>query len=393
MSHLSVLFKDKTNLEIREAANRVVGLMKEGKIKPSQCSILDIAESTLGREGLDAMRHANENEGFIAVQESVDPVHLAAFNNITGQLVLQGVMEQYRRPELIGESLVTTETSNEDNTRVPGLTPIDDDAMVVNEGEEYPDVKFGEDYIDIPSSTKRGMKIGLTREMIFFDRTGQVMKMASSVGERLGTNKEKRILQVALGITNNFKRKGTARNTYVASADPRINKLASNPLVDWTDIDAVMNLFNAMTDDRASGEPIEVMPDTIIVPRSKLLTARQILTATEVRANGNAAAGTPDLTTVAGNPVNGMFNIVSSPWIEWLLVKSGVSAANAAKYWYLGQPKKAFTYRTLFPLQVRASSANDKDDFDRDVVAQFRADERGVCYVNAPWYMAQSYDA
>jgi hypothetical protein len=85
-------------------------------------------------------------------------------------------------------------------------------------------------------------------------------------------------------------------------------------------------------------------------------------------------------------------NVVSSPWISKLLVEAGISAANANKHWFLGEFKKAFKYRTLFPFQVKAAQ-HDKDDFERDVIAQFRADERGVPRVIAPWYAAKFYDA
>lgn len=385
MSNLQVLFKDKTPTEFREATDKVISLMKENKITQKDIGLLDIAQATLGDEGMSSMRRANSDECFVAMRENIDPVNLTAFTNITGQLVFQGAMEGYRSPDYIGDSLVTAESSKEDNTRIPGLDAISDDAMEVKEGEEYPVVKFGEDYIDIPSSKKRGMRIGLTREAVFFDRTGQIVNHARSIGERLALNKEKRILEVVLGIVDNYKRKGVAADTYNTTG-ARINEIANLTLTDWTSLDQMMMLFGDMTDDREVPEPIMVMPKTIIVPMALTSTAARLLSATEVRTTGGA------IETIGSNPMRNSLNVVTSPLIQWLLVKNGITLANAKKYWWVGDFKRAFVYRTLFPFQVRAAQ-HDKDEFERDVVAQFRTDERGVAYVRAPWYAARTAHA
>lgn len=380
----------KTDAEILERSDVVVTAVKEGKLSLHNTSLLDIAEATLGVQGMRSLRETPQAPGFSVLKESVAPVNLTAFSNITGQLIYQGVYEQYARPEFIGDQLVTAETSREDNTRVPGIAPIDDDAMTVEEGGEFPDVKFGEDYIDIPKSEKRGLKIGVTREMVFFDRTGQVLEMARTVGERLGMNKEKRILQVVLGITNTYTRKGVAANTYLTSGN-RINEIV-NVLTDWTSLDAEMQAFYAMRDDRTKSEPIMVRPTTMLVSPYKMLTAKRILSATEVRSTSGS------METITANPVSGSMSVLSSPYFDWLLTKTvadgGLNlAGNVARdYWYCGEFKRAFRYRTLFPMQVLTAS-NDKDSFERDVVAQFRADERGVAYTYAPWYVIRNKPA
>lgn len=391
---LSDAFRNKTTeVEMRETAAIVVDAIKTGEIKLSDISLRDIAESTLGEAGMRVL--AKQPEGGLVVDkmsEAVAPVNLSLFSNITGQMIYQGIYEAYSAPEYIGEQLVTMETSREDNTRVPGIAPIDDDAIEVEEGGEYPDVKFGEDYIDIPQSKKRGLKIGVTREAVFFDRTGQVLEQARTVGDRLALNREKRILRTVLGIDNTFKRKGVARDTYVTAAenanDPRKNEIVQE-LTDYTALDTVMATFAAMKDDRKTGEPIVVNPKLMLVNDALTYKARDILKATEVTLNPGVTSG---VSTRMPNPYSGQSVLVASPWVKALLVAAGVSAANAAKYWYMGDFKKAFRYRTLFPLQVIAAQ-NDKDSFDRDVIAQFRADERGVPYVWAPWYVVNAHGA
>jgi hypothetical protein len=382
----------KTPAEIEQITATVLEAIKTGEIKLEDISLRDVAEATLGAEGIRKLANANNESSFVSVQESVAPVNLSAFTNITGQMVYQGVYQAYSAPEFIGEQLVTTETSREDNTRIPGLAEINEDAIEVEEGGEYPDVKFGEDWIDVPQSKKRGLKIGITREMVFFDRTGQVMDMSRSVGETLGLNKERRIIDLVIGATNTYKRKGVTRNTYVSAVDdptdPRINEI-TEALTDWTSIDKVMQTFEAMSND-ATGDakrPIMVTPRVILCTAAKIATVRSILNSTEISTSTNTA-GTQ---TIHSNPVAGMVQPVTSPWLKRRLVAAGVVSATADTYWYMGDPKRAFRYRTLFPLQV-LSAQHDKDAFERDVVAQFRADERGVAYVYAPWYVVNAHE-
>lgn len=389
------LFSSITTKEARKATgDRVINLIKEGKIKVKDLSIFDVARATLGDSTMMKLQGMDAENVAVGLRESVDPVNLTQFSDITQLMVLEGAMEAYQSPDYIGDKLVKAESSRRDVIRKPGLALIDDDALVVPEGEEYPTVKFGQDFQDLPQSQKRGLKIGVTREAIFFDETGDILSRAAGIGERIGTNKEKRILRTFLGLTNNYNRNGVARNTYVSAADPRINKISGNPLSDWHSVDNASQLFTGMTDDRTRnvvGEPIQVTPDTLVVSKYKLLTAMQIMQATMVRKATNAAVDQ----TYSANPLNMLpLAPLTSVWLDWLLVnEGGVSVANAKEYWTIGQPKKAFTYRTLFPFQMLTAPANATDEFERDVLVQYRGSERGVCYVEAPWYVVQSINA
>lgn len=380
----------KTDGERKALVERIKTALDDGDIKMEELSIRDIAEATLGRVGLDALSK-NDGAALADLREAVSPVMLSNFTNITGVLVLRAGYEAYTSAEFVAGQLQTEETDNEDNVRVAGLADIDDDATVIPEGQEYPTVKFGEDYIAVPSSVKRGARLALTKEMIFFDKTGRLLELARQVGYIVGRNKEIRSLRNILGVDNTFSRKGVSRNTYVSTADPRINKIASNALQDYSDIEAVEQLFANYTDDRTTGEPITVNPDTMLVSPYKEWTARRLLDATQVRIATNTAA----TQTYSPNPLGSISKkLVVSPWVKWVLVNKGsISDANAKEYWYYGNFKKAFRYRTLFPFAMVQAAANSQDDFERDVVAQWKASERGVPYTWAPWFVAQSIEA
>lgn len=378
----------KTDADKRQRLATLKEAVRLKKVDPKTFDTRDIAEAAFSSKELRALSRSNEAELAEAMRENVAPVNQSLFTNITLLLVNQGVVEGYQSPEYIGDKLVTVMASSDDNVQLPGITPIAETAeSEVPEGEEFPTVKVGEDYITTPRSKKYGLKIGVTKEALFFDRTGQILEQAQAVGERCGTRRELAILRMVLGITNSFSRKGVTRNTYVASADPRINQLAANPLLDWHALDKAWQGFNALRDDRAVPEPIAVTAKTLLVPQNLVFQANRIIKATSTREDTAGISG--DVTkTYGSNPIpSGMVTeVLSSQWLEWLYQANSLTELS----WYIGDFKKAFGYRQVFPLQVIAAAPNSQAEFDRDVVAQFRASERGVPYIKAPWYVQQN---
>ena len=106
---------------------------------------------------------------------------------------------------------------------------IGDKAEIVDEGASYPLVGLNEEYIDTPPTRKRGFIVPVTREIIVADRTGILLKAAGETGRWCGLNKEKRVLDVVTGIQNNYKRNGTATNTYLTSG-AYVNSQTGNAL-------------------------------------------------------------------------------------------------------------------------------------------------------------------
>ena len=79
----------------------------------------------------------------------------------------------------------------------------------------YPHLGFGEDYIETPSTTKRGFIVPVTKEAIFFDRTHLILSRAAEAGvsaTRIGvTGGEALILPgerplLIKGLTERFER-------------------------------------------------------------------------------------------------------------------------------------------------------------------------------------------
>lgn len=353
-----------------------------GHLKPSDFSLRDMAESLVpeGREWVRSMDPRNAS----SVMESSDAVDSTAFSNVTRELLSSAVMEGYENPAFSMSQMFTEFPTRLSGERVPGVGNIGDKAESVQEGMPFPHVGFGEDFIDTPQTDKKGLIVPITKEAVFFDRTGLILENARSVGEALGINKEKRCVDVAIGVTNNYKWKGTTYNTY-QDAVPWINLLAGAEydLEDWSDVDAAEQLFSEIVDPN-TGEPIAVVPNTLIASPAKKHHVNRILNATEVRYTGSGS----ESQTIASNPITGIRGMTSQ-WFYSRLRASGLTAAQARSVMLLGDPAKAFRYMQNWGITVVQAPQNSEAEFNQDIVARFKASERGVAVVWNPRYMVR----
>jgi hypothetical protein len=356
---------------------------KPGGVMAHEFSVRDLFEH-LVPDGREALRRMDPRQQVAAME--ADAVDTSFFSKITGQLIYSRILEAYASPAMVFSRLIpTVPTQFIDGEKIAGLGRIGDESEVVPEGDQFPRAGFSEEYIETPSTQKRGMIVSVTREAIFADRTGLILRRAAEVGEWLAVNKEKRCCDVAIGATNNYKRNGTSVSTY-QTATPWIND-HSNPLVDWTDIENAELLFSNITDPN-TGEPVVVGGMNLVCTPWKYRTALRVLNATEVRF-GDGASSTSQ--TVGANPVVGAYPVASSQYMySRLQSQLSVSAANAKEYWLLGDFAKAFGYMEVFPLTVVQAPQNSYLSFERDIVAEFKASERGVAVAMDPRYVTRN---
>ena len=95
-----------------------------------------------------------------------------------------------------------------------------------------------------------------------------------------------------------------------------------------------------------------------------------------------------ETTTTAANPL-GNYRVVESRLAYRRIVGSGVSAADARKWWFIGDLRKAFTYMENWPITVTQSPLGSEADFNQDVVVRFKASERGAAAVINPRFMVK----
>jgi len=354
-----------------------------GDLHAEDFSLRDLAEA-LVPDGREWVRLLDPRAGGgVSVLEAVDGVDVTAFLNVTGQVIYAKILEGYSQEAFVASKLVQTVPTRLDGEKIPGVSRVADEIDEVGPGMPYPHLGFGEDYIETPSTAKRGFIVPVTKEAIFFDRTHLVLSRAAEVGEVLGLNKEKRILDVLLGVTNNYKANGAEYNTYYASGGPWKNVLASNELVDWTDVDAAEQLFADILDPH-TGEPVLVRGTTVLVMPAYRHAAHRVFNAAEVT---YTASGAPSTTTYA-NPL-GNYRVHESRLAYRRVIASGVSAADAKKWWFVGDFRKAFAYMENWPITVTQAPLGSEAEFTNDIVLRFKASERGAAAVLNPRYVVK----
>ena len=136
------------------------------------------------------------------------------FRTIAGQIVRSKVLEAYHQEAFVLSKIVGSTPTRYDGEKIPGIGRIAENVSEVRPGMPYPNLGFGEDYVETPQTTKRGFIVPITKEAIYFDRTNLILQRAAEAGEVLGLNKEKRLLDLLIGATNNYNWKGVIFNTY-----------------------------------------------------------------------------------------------------------------------------------------------------------------------------------
>ena len=209
-----------------------------------------------------------------------------AFSNITGQVIRSKILQAYEQEAFVVSKLVSTVPTRLDGERIAGIGGVSNEAAEVAPGMPYTSLGFGEDYIDTPQTTKHGFIVPVTKEAIFFDRTHLILQRAAEVGEVLGLNKEKRLIDLVIGATNNYKWKGASYNTYSSTGtgtapDGSWINVTDQELIDWTDVDAAEQLFADILDPN-TGEPVLVQATTVLVMPAYRHAAHRVFNAAEI---------------------------------------------------------------------------------------------------------------
>ncbi len=376
----------------RACSRRLREAIEQGHLKPMDFGLQELAEGLMvdrrgdpmGREYVRSLHPRRQGDGDTReIQEAVDS---SAFANITGQLAYTTLLAGYENTAFVGDQFITTIPTQLNGEKIPGVTNLGDEGQIVEEGKPYPRAGVSEDWIMTPETIKRGIIVEITKEAVFFDRTGQFLGTCKKVGEALGLDKEKRILDMVLGVTNNYKWKDTAYDTYQTTT-PWDNVTASNGLENWTDIEAVLLTLGALTDP-ATGEPILMVPDTVWLKTSLRSTMAYIQNSTQVKIDPNVNAGTAQYQQYVPNNVlvPGNYNVISSPMMDARFVAGSVTATD----WFMGSPKQAFAYMENWPIATVEMGPNSYAEWNNDVIIGHKASERGTVAVIEPRKVGKS---
>lgn len=386
-----------------QGAAGCVGLLNEGlqsgEFKPEDFSLRELAESFCGHEWVRRLNPRNVSRfSVMDVTEAGEGVDVSAFSNITGQIFYNKILTGWNQATLIGDKLADTVPTDLDGEKMPWLSHVVGEGEDIQPGQVYPETSFGERYIETPATTKQGQICSVTKEMIFFDRTGQALRAAGEVGMRLGYNKERQIIQGAMGVTNSYKLNGTSYNTYLATDPPVLptwlNKLSGTPLTDYTALNQAFKMSQKVLDPD-TGEPLVDMgnfKDLFVMP-AKWIDARRIVGADRFATTYPGyqatvtAPGNVKMEGGRGDAIPWNLNVITSPIAyQQLILPAGgsLTAAQANEYWFIGDFKRAFAWMQNWPLTVVQAPANHIKDFEQDIVIRWKSSHRGKFAVLEP---------
>jgi hypothetical protein len=392
---------DRMGGEGREKAHRFEQVLSEGvrdrKFDVSGVLLEDVARIAYGegwRQRLADRVSLRESAHDAHVMESGQPVVSGLFSAATTQLIYSTIRQHYEIEDFVfSREVPTTQSTILGTETVPEVTPIGDASEAILENQEYPSVTFGQATYTLPASAKRGMKVEISEEALRFtgQLTASILKQAVAIGKFLGLRKEISLIDVIIGVVNNYIRNGTATNTYLTTG-AYINNQTSLPLTDYRDIDAAKQLLNAMRDPDNTLPFMQGARRHLIVMPENVYTAKRILNATEIRSG--------DITTGAGvqmasaNPLlDENLKLLSSELLyDRVIAGAEAEAAKAQAGWFYGS-LEAFGWKELMPLQVFARSGESDAEFERDIVLAYKARYHGVAYVNEPRLITRNEDS
>jgi hypothetical protein len=278
----------------------------------------------------------------------------SAMSNIVGVVLSNEMLDMYNKYPRIHQDLCLEYKSSLKNEIIPGFKPLGQ-GEEVNEGEEYPIISTSDKYVSIPEAKKRGGIVHVTEEAILYDQTGRLLETARSLVEEIAEKEEYDALKRIVGAEQCYYPQGVGTDLYQAA--PFL--VASNALVDWTDVEkAMVEGLGAMVDENGNPTNSLAANPILLCSTAKEMTARRIVNATEIR-HGS------DPVVLSSNPLNGQgIQVKSSVFIHQIL---GNTSA-----WFYGDPRKQFRKFLRWPLQVFRLNSNNMLEFTRDIKFSYK---------------------
>jgi len=361
---------------------KVVDLLNEKQLTPDDFSYYELADACGVLPRLRSLRDsALAGNAALPVEallaESNPGVGTNLFQVVTGELIGRKVIEGYEDDAgFIGDRLVSVMPSRLRRTKIAGFRALAGPTEVA-EGHPYEESTFEEKYVTTQES-KQGRILSINEELIAFDQTGEINRRAMALGYYLRQERERTIIRAvtdadAAAGRHVYRPSGQGQTLYAADGSLRNyiggtnttspDFAAAIPLEDWTDIEEVLHYrATEVRDDRVDGDqrPILAPVRQLLVPEALRGTARSIVHSTEIHVT------TSDGETRFANPVHGMVEVLSSPFID-------EQGGTAGSDWYLGDFPRQFVWTEIWPVQTLLQRADSEAAFERDVVLRVKA--------------------
>lgn len=427
---------------------------KEAQVSPDEFSLRELTEAFLGHEYLSELHDGppsgskaqtmamalHESTSARMLMEDVAAVgpsifqDINAWNATVAGLVEVRLLEAYNQAQHIADQFMEVQPTRVNGGKMVGIPYVAPAADVVTPGIEFPTVGMNEMWVWARPNMVYGAKLGLDRNTVVYDLTGELMSKAESIGAGLGYGREYYCGANILGLNNvvpsapypkpsltnqigdsfrmnqtidstpntTYQTSGSTGNPNLPQAYNYINKTSGGPFTDWTSLQTPRKLLNLMRD------PVNQLPfDTDIRKvwvdpyefdvALRVLHAQQVLGSTGTPATnygglqqGAGSTFPPVLTQGANVPPGSRllpFSLHTSNIWHQILLDSGVSEANAEKYFLVGDPQKAFVWRSAWDTRVDQANPSSADLLGRNIVNEWVAQFSGQFVVREPRYV------
>lgn len=392
----------------RNAQTGLENALKEKQISIHEWNIGQVFRECFGAEAFDTLRDSDVSEiaRFLRLQEAAGAVSMSAFANINKPFAYSAFLEPYSYPQNAFSQIIPSVPLPQGSSkylRIPGVSNIGREALVVAELDAYPMVGVCENYIETPEVVKRGATVPVSKEAIFFDRTGQVVEQCRKVGEMMALDREYRAVNCVVDIgesdTNGYYRyrwgKSTSGLATIATYGDNSgthnwdNLAATNGLTDYANLNTAWQRLMAQVDP-FTGEPLYLQPKHLIVgPGLAFTVPRALNGVVTVATGGYPTSGNPARTEFP-NPVESIVGTLTPVGTNSMIFENQNTTASASTTWYMGDLTRAFGYLEAWAPRVDSLGAGSDKDFERDIAMQFKVSEMGSYFTREPRCMVRS---
>ncbi len=315
----------------REFSKAVMGLVEAKKVTAADFSFKELFEALVTSQNLE------------------EALTSSAFPNISSQIISSVMIEAYQLWPKLGLSMVRVVPSRLKTSLVVGWKSIGV-IREVKESEDYlentpPDEKS----VSIPNF-KYGGLMSLTKEDIFFDRTGELVNRARGIGEEAARFQDQLIMEGMFDKNSNVYNKGqlfpsnNSKTNYHSGAGSVLstNGFEASYIALLKKVDETSRKIWVMSDKMQLMCPPDLEPQAFKLKNNQYGPAN----------------------TALGNDVNfamNKFDIVVNPYMT------------STTAWLLGAFKRQFRWEEVWPVETFSRVGQDSEDgFKRDVIQQFK---------------------
>jgi len=333
-------------------ADKFGKLIDEGKITFADVSIRELFEATANYNGdVDLAR-------VTAVSEAISS---SAFPYITEKLIYKEMLAAHDIAMMGLDRIVPTIQMSNEKEDIAGLSAIDTLTEVI-EGQPYEEGGVSEYYVQVKAK-KFGRIISLTREMVLFDKTGEVVRRAKRIGENAGQWKHRFIVEAltdqainATGESANYGLlwNGSGGNAIYANDhssyfDGQTNDNLVSGALTFDNFASARALLRRMKN--SVGDYVFVNPRHLVVPPELEASALILMQSTQKAGSANNDV----------NVFKGSADVIVSPYLA------------DSNDWFLGDVSRQIVWGRVWDLEVVAQRRGSDADFERDVVQRYRA--------------------